>query len=165
MGPGPPATRKGDAAAPDHSAGGALCLADRPTGCVRPAGKLAAWRIAPGRIVVQRIVAQRSAPETVTRPGIGHAESTELDKRYHLILLDDDDHSYAYVVEMLGRLFGYSKEKAFAIAAMVDTQGRAIVETASYDRVRHDQQRIHDYGPDPRIARCLGSMSALVEEA
>ena len=119
----------------------------------------------PDRIVVQRIVAQRSAPETGTRPGIGHAESTELDKRYHLILLDDDDHSYAYVVEMLGRLFGYSKEKAFAIAAMVDTQGRAIVETASYDRVRHDQQRIHDYGPDPRIARCLGSMSALVEEA
>ncbi|MXY78966.1 MAG: ATP-dependent Clp protease adaptor ClpS [Chloroflexi bacterium] len=112
-----------------------------------------------------RILAQRSAPETVSRPEIGHAESAEPAKRYHLILLDDDDHSYAYVVEMLGRLFGYGREKAFAIAAMVDTQGRAIVETNSYDRVRHDQQRIHDYGPDPRIERCLGSMSAVIEEA
>ncbi|MDE2639181.1 MAG: ATP-dependent Clp protease adaptor ClpS [Chloroflexota bacterium] len=112
-----------------------------------------------------RILAQRSAPETVSRPEIGHAESAEPEKRYHLILLDDDDHSYAYVVEMLGRLFGYGREKAFAIAAMVDTQGRAIVETNSYDRVRHDQQRIHDYGPDPRIERCLGSMSAVIEEA
>ena len=92
-------------------------------------------------------------------------QSTELAKRYHLVLLDDDDHSYAYVVEMLGRLFGYGKEKAFAIAAMVDGHGRAIVETADYDRVSRNQRRIHDYGPDPRIERCAGSMSALVEEA
>ena len=35
---------------------------------------------------------------------------------------------------MLGRLFGYGREKAFAIAAIVDGQGRAVVETASHSR-------------------------------
>ena len=113
-----------------------------------------------------RAVSQPPGVDTpVALPDQEAGESTELAKRYHLVLLDDDDHSYAYVVEMLGRLFGYGKEKAFAIAAMVDGQGRAMVETADYDRVSRDQRRIHDYGPDPRIERCSGSMSALVEEA
>ena len=98
-------------------------------------------------------------PQEVTQ------QATDLEKRYHLVLLDDDDHSYAYVIEMLGRLFGYGREKALAIAAMVDTGGRAVVETAAYDRVSRDQQRIQGYGPDPRVERCAGSMSALVEEA
>ena len=38
----------------------------------------------PDRIVAQRIVSQRSAPETVTRPGVGHAESAEPEKRHHV---------------------------------------------------------------------------------
>ncbi len=104
-------------------------------------------------------------PAPATLPDEIADSAPDLAKRYHLVLLDDDDHSYAYVIEMLGRLFGYGREKALAIAAMVDTQGRAIVETAGRDRVNRDQQRIHSYGPDPRIERCAGSMSALVEEA
>ena len=103
------------------------------------------------------------APQTL--PELGQEGTTELEKRYHLVLMDDDDHSYAYVVEMLGRLFGYGKEKAFAIAAMVDSAGRAIIETSDYDRVSRDQKRIHGYGRDPRVPKCKGSMSALVEEA
>ena len=117
----------------------------------------------------RRIPQPPSAPPDVQRPQRLPDESTEsvteLAKRYHLVLLDDDEHSYAYVIEMLGRLFGYGKEKALAIAAMVDSQGRAILETDAYDRVRRDQQRVHSYGPDPRIERCAGSMSALVEDA
>jgi ATP-dependent Clp protease adaptor protein ClpS len=104
-------------------------------------------------------------PVPVARPDESTHSAPDLAKRYHLVLLDDDDHSYAYVIEMLGRLFGYGKEKALAIAAMVDAHGRAIVETAAYDRVSRDQQRVHAYGPDPRIERCAGSMSAVVEAA
>ena len=89
----------------------------------------------------------------------------DLERRYHLVLLDDNDHSYPYVVEMLGRLFGYSREKAFAIASIVDAHGRATVETAGYDSVSRHQQLIHSYGPDPRVENCQGSMSAVLEEA
>lgn len=84
---------------------------------------------------------------------------------YHLVLLDDDDHSYAYVVELLGHVLGYGREKAFALACVVDSQGRAIVETADRDRVLRDQRRIHAYGADPRIPRCCGSMAAILEPA
>ncbi len=97
----------------------------------------------------------------------GHAQRTERDQqlapRYHLVLLDDDDHSYEYVIELLGRIFGYSKEKGFAIACVVDSQGRAVVETADHDTVSRHQAQIHQYGADPRIPRCRGSMSAVIE--
>ncbi len=82
---------------------------------------------------------------------------------YHLILLDDD-HTYGYVIEMLGAIFGYGREKAYALASIVDGEGRVVLETAGHEQVTAHQQRIHAYGADPRIPRCKGSMSAIVEE-
>ena len=68
-----------------------------------------------------------------TRPGIEITGDTDeqLDPPFHLILLDDDEHTYQYVIHMLGEVFGYSKEKGFAIACMVDANGQAILLTAS----------------------------------
>jgi len=91
--------------------------------------------------------------------------STDLEGLFHLILLDDNDHTYAYVVEMLGRVLGYGKEKAYAIACIVDSEWQAVLETTSYDECSRHQNLIHSYGADPRIERCLGSMSAVVEPA
>ncbi|MFN8557801.1 MAG: ATP-dependent Clp protease adaptor ClpS [Dehalococcoidia bacterium] len=85
--------------------------------------------------------------------------------RFHLVLLDDDDHTYQYVIDLLGHVFGYGREKGFAIACVVDSQGRAIVETADEDTVSRHQAQIHAYGADPRIERCAGSMSAVIEPA
>ena len=84
---------------------------------------------------------------------------------FHLVLLDDSDHTYAYVIEMLGAIFGYGVEKAYAIASVVDGEGRATVETAGYAQVVAHQSRIHAYGADPRLPQSHGSMSAIVEAA
>ena len=94
---------------------------------------------------------------------IREAGQTSLAPLYHLVLLDDDDHSYQYVIDLLGHVFGYGHEKAFALACAVDSGGRAIVETAGLDSVTRHQAQIHAYGRDPRIPRCQGSMSAVVE--
>lgn len=105
--------------------------------------------------------------ETQTRPEIDEAiePSSDLDRLYHLILLDDNDHTYDYVIELLGRVFGYGREKAFALARIVDTQGRVIVETAGHAQVIQHQQQIHSFGADHRIPHCQGSMSAIIEPA
>jgi ATP-dependent Clp protease adaptor protein ClpS len=89
----------------------------------------------------------------------------ELAPRFHLILLDDDEHTYQYVIEMLGDILGYGVEKSFVLARVVDTQGRAIVETAGADTVLDHQRAIHQYGADPRMPACKGSMSAVIEPA
>lgn len=84
---------------------------------------------------------------------------------FHLVLLDDSDHTYGYVIEMLGAIFGYGVEKAYAIASVVDGEGRATVETAGHAQVVEHQSRIHAYGADPRLPQSRGSMSAIIEPA
>lgn len=102
-----------------------------------------------------------SRPETIER----ESTETKLEPLFHLVLLDDNDHTYQYVVDLLGHVFGYATAKAFALACVVDSEGRAIVETASKERVLRNQHRIHSYGADPRIPRCAGSMTAVIEPA
>lgn len=82
-----------------------------------------------------------------------------------MILLDDDDHTYDYVIEMLQRLFGHPKQLAYLMAVEVDTVGRVAVMTTSRERAELERNRIHGYGADPRLARCKGSMSAVIEPA
>jgi len=84
---------------------------------------------------------------------------------WHVVLLDDDEHTYAYVIEMLGRLFGHSPETAYRMACEVDTTGRVIVETTVLERAEFKQQQIHAYGPDWRLERSRGSMRAILEPA
>lgn len=84
---------------------------------------------------------------------------------YNVILMDDDDHTYGYVIEMLGNLFGYSQEKAFVMADEVNLTGRVIVDTTTLERAELKRDQIHAYGKDPRSAGCKGSMSAKIEPA
>ncbi|RMF85169.1 MAG: ATP-dependent Clp protease adaptor ClpS, partial [Planctomycetota bacterium] len=48
---------------------------------------------------------------------------------WHVVLLDDDDHTYEYVIEMLMKLFHHTPERAYEMACEVDSTGRVIVET------------------------------------
>ena len=82
---------------------------------------------------------------------------------YHVILLNDDDHSYEYVITMLKELFGHPIEKGFKLAKEVDETGRAIVLTTTREHAELKVDQIHSYGPDASIARCAGAMSAVAE--
>jgi ATP-dependent Clp protease adaptor protein ClpS len=84
---------------------------------------------------------------------------------YHVILWDDDDHTYPYVIEMLRKLFGYSLQKAFMMAREVDTSGRVIVDTTTRERAELKRDQIHAYGDDWRLERCAGCMSCTIEPA
>lgn len=84
---------------------------------------------------------------------------------YHVVILDDDDHSYGYVVEMLGRLFGHSRQRAWRLARRIDTDGKAIVDTTTFERAEFKQVQIREYGPDWRVDRPLGSMAAIIVPA
>ena len=107
--------------------------------------------------------------EPTTRPSLDprldHAQQTQDLPMWHVILLDDDDHSYEYVIEMLQRVFGHQLAQAFLMACEVDQEGRVIVDTTTQERAELKQEQIHDYGPDPRIPRCSGSMTAVIEPA
>ena len=90
---------------------------------------------------------------------------TKLQPPYHVVLLDDQDHTYEYVIEMLGKIFGHGREKAFQMAQEVDATGRCNVYTGSLEQAEFKRDQVHAYGADWRIPRCAGSMSAIVEPA
>ena len=46
-----------------------------------------------------------------------------------------------------------------------DSSGRVIVDTTTLERAELKRDQIHAYGPDPRIPRCKGAMTAEIEPA
>jgi ATP-dependent Clp protease adaptor protein ClpS len=84
---------------------------------------------------------------------------------FNVVLLDDDDHSYQYVIEMLGELFAHPPERAFKMAEEVDSTGRVIVLSTHKEKAELKRDQILAYGKDPIMAVCKGSMSAIIEPA
>lgn len=111
----------------------------------------------------------KPAVKPSVKPAVGDQVETNKESkiapRWNVILLNDDDHSYEYVIDMLGKLFAHDLATAFAMAQEVDASGRVIVDTTSKERAELKQEQIHDHGPDWRIPRCQGSMSAVIEPA
>ena len=84
---------------------------------------------------------------------------------YHVVLLDDDEHTYDYVIEMLQKLFFVSLESAVQHAIEVDTTGRTVVITCEKPEAEFARDQIHAFGADPRMAKSKGSMSAILVPA
>lgn len=84
---------------------------------------------------------------------------------WNVVLLNDDDHSYEYVIKMVQQLFHHPLEKAFIIAQTVDTAGRAVCLTTHKEHAELKRDQVHAFGPDRLIASCKGAMSAVIEPA
>jgi len=102
---------------------------------------------------------------TIALPAEKHEQKTEGLPPYNVVLLDDDDHSYEYVILMLNKVFGHSIEKGYEMAQEVDAKGRVVVATTNLEQAELKRDQIQAFGPDPLIPRCKGSMSATVEPA
>jgi ATP-dependent Clp protease adaptor protein ClpS len=98
-----------------------------------------------------------------TTPETGKREGESFAPLFHVILLDDDEHTYDYVVEMLGALFFLSVEAAYQHAVEVDTQGRTIVITCERPHAEFARDQIHGYGADPRMPNSKGPMRAVIQ--
>ncbi len=107
------------------------------------------------------------AEEVITQEDVELTEQeiTQLVPRYHVVLLDDDEHTYDYVIEMLMDIFGHSMSTAYEMACEVDAKGRVIVDTTHKERAELKKEQIESYGADWRIPTCKGSMSATIEPA
>ena len=102
---------------------------------------------------------------TVALPEVADDVLDRLEPLYNVVLLDDDDHTYDYVVEMVTKVFGVSEAAAFHHAVDVDTNGRTILLTCPWEQARAKQNQIHSYGADWRLERSKGSMAAVIEPA
>src|SRR5205823_14812369 len=101
---------------------------------------------------------------TVT-PSVEKDQEEQHGRLFHVVLLDDDEHTYDYVIEMLQTLFVLPHEVAFQHAIEVDKAGRTIVITCELPEAEFARDQIHSYGADPRMPKSKGSMSAVLVPA
>ncbi|MGE5647331.1 MAG: ATP-dependent Clp protease adaptor ClpS [Acidobacteriota bacterium] len=104
-------------------------------------------------------------PASKSLPEPGTFEQEQLTPLYNVVLLDDDTHTYAYVIEMLEKLFCFSEANALAHAREVDLTGRTVVITCELPQAEFARDQIRSFGPDWRLPQSKGSMSAIIEPA
>ena len=100
---------------------------------------------------------------TIASPGTKQEHQDRQAPLYNVVLLDDAEHTYDYVVEMLEKLFALSTADAWNHAVEVDKTGRTIVITCELATAEFGRDQIHAYGADWRMPSSKGSMSAIVE--
>jgi len=91
------------------------------------------------------------------------AGELEFESLYNVVLIDDDEHTYQYVVTMLCTLFTVGFEMAFMMARAVDTDGRVIVYTSDREHAQMKRDEIKSFGADPLLPNSAGSMHAVIE--
>jgi ATP-dependent Clp protease adaptor protein ClpS len=104
-------------------------------------------------------------PKTTIAPETRVVEREQLVPLYRVVLLDDNDHTYDYVIEMLQKLVIFTLDEAFRHAEEVDRNGRTVLITCELPQAEFARDQIHACGPDWRLPRSKGSMSAVVEPA
>ena len=105
---------------------------------------------------------------TISRPVIAtpRSQTTGEEQRnplYRVVLLDDDDHTYDYVVEMLQKISSSPAEQALRHAQEVDSAGRTVLIVCELPEAEFARDQVQSYGPDWRLPRSKGSMSAVLE--
>src|SRR2546428_442050 len=96
---------------------------------------------------------------------IDRSTKDDLSKQYHVIILNDDEHTFDYVIEMLQAVFGFAYAPALAHTMEADATGSSIVLTTSLEEAEQKRDQIHAYGPDWRLPHSCGSVVAVVEPA
>jgi ATP-dependent Clp protease adaptor protein ClpS len=84
---------------------------------------------------------------------------------FNVILLDDDEHTEEYVVEMLGKLFGLPQVAGGGLVKALDSAGRVVVMTTHKELAELKREQIEGFGADWRLPQSKGPMGAVVEPA
>jgi len=111
----------------------------------------------------------RMGPARMAKPSVSPetevVERDELVPLYRVVLLDDNDHTYDYVIEMLQKILVFTVDQAFRHAEEVDRCGRTVLIICELAQAEFARDQIQNYGADWRLAQSKGSMSAIIEPA
>jgi ATP-dependent Clp protease adaptor protein ClpS len=67
---------------------------------------------------------------------------------YAVIVLNDDLHTFPYVIETFQKVFGYSQEKGFQLAEQIHLRGQALVWSGTRELAELKQEQVRSAGTD-----------------
>lgn len=88
-------------------------------------------------------------PDQLEREVFGDPETDDegaVDRPWLVIVWDDPVNLISYVVFVLQKLFGYSREKAKALTMQVHHEGKAVVASGTREQAEADVTRLHAHG-------------------
>lgn len=113
----------------------------------------------------QETLAVETPPAEQAKPK-SNAPKPKRQPPFHVVIWNDETHTYEYVIEMLMKLFGHPFEKAFEITDAVHHQGRGIALTTHKELAELKRDQIKAYGADWRMPKVSkGSIRATIEPA
>lgn len=84
---------------------------------------------------------------------------------YNVVILNDEDHSFPYVIELLVKLFGHPAPTAQVLTWRIHLRGRAIVFTTHKEVAEFKRDQVLGYGADPLTASSKGPLRCVIEPA
>lgn len=81
-------------------------------------------------------------------PEVETEEETKLNKNANVVLLNDDIHSFQYVVEMLIKVCKHGVKRARELTYKVDKHGRAIIWSGETEKAHEICKACKGYGTD-----------------
>jgi ATP-dependent Clp protease adaptor protein ClpS len=106
-------------------------------------------------------------PETTvtTRPKTRSSERTRRIPPYHVILENDDHHTFEFVVEVLRKALGCAEERAILLTNEAHTRGRAVVWTGPKEVAELKMEQMQTYHEIRADGRKLGPVGVTIEPA
>ncbi|MFL5328157.1 MAG: ATP-dependent Clp protease adaptor ClpS [Gemmataceae bacterium] len=103
---------------------------------------------------------------TTTRPKPGQKSKQKLLPPYHVIILNDDDHSFDFVIHVLREVFGFPVEKAFLHTLETHEKGRSVVWTGPKEVAELKAEQVATFHEiRQRDAAKLGPIGCVIEPA
>ena len=97
--------------------------------------------------VAEPPLAEMPAADSSTREKPAASKPKKLPP-YAVIVLNDDLHTFEYVIETFMKVFGYPAEKCFQLATDIHLQGRSIVWSGAKEVAELKRDQIRSAGPD-----------------
>jgi ATP-dependent Clp protease adaptor protein ClpS len=112
-------------------------------------------------------IAVEAAPDEKTdrREQLKRKTKPRTQPNYHVIIWNDEEHTYDYVIELLMTLFGHPFERAYQITHEVDHAGKGIAWTCHQELAELKRDQILGYGADWRMQNSTCSIRSTIEPA
>jgi ATP-dependent Clp protease adaptor protein ClpS len=115
----------------------------------------------------EALVNEPSLPEPIvkTRTREKTKPKTRRIPPYHVILENDDHHSFEFVVEVLRKALHYDEQKAVLLTTEAHDQGRAVVWTGSKEVAELKQEQMLSFHETRPGGHKLGPLGVTIEPA
>lgn len=97
----------------------------------------------PGIAVEEPVVAE---PKSRTREDARNKPKRQ--PPYAVIVHNDEEHTFLYVIDILMKVCGHPKEKAFVLTNQVHVAGKAVVWSGAMEVAELKRDQIRGFGPD-----------------